>query len=125
MKLRTMVKTQMILMCLGAALLLASSAHGQQDMNPTTFPEGPNVEPFRQPAAGTVNNAIALDPANAATTRQAISKASIQDGSVAKWTSAGVWGVSLFVISMTLVTLYSLARAKKLSWVNWLSPRRP
>ena len=114
----------MILMRAGAVFLLASSAHAQQDMNPTSFPEGPNVEPFRQPAAGTVNNAIALDPANAATTRQAISKASIQEGSVAKWTSAGVWGVSLFVISTgRLVTLYSLARAKKLSWVNWLSSK--
>jgi hypothetical protein len=113
MKFRTMVRMQMILMGLGAALLLVSSAHAQQDMDPAFFPDGGNVEPFRQPAAVTVNNAITIDLANAATAPQAISKASTQVGSVAMWTTANVWGISLLVISMTLVTLYSLARAKR------------
>jgi hypothetical protein len=113
MKFRTMVRMQMILMGLGAALLLVSSAHAQQDMDPAFFPDGGNVEPFGQPAAVTVNNAITIDSANAATAPQAISKASTQIGSVAMWTTANVWGISLLVISMTLVTLYSLARAKK------------
>ena len=97
----------------GSRLLLVSSAHAQQDMDPAFFPDGGNVEPFRQPAAVTVNNAITIDSANAATAPQAISKASTQVGSVAMWTTANVWGISLLVISMTLVTLYSLARAKK------------
>ncbi len=87
-----------------------SAGHGS-----SVFPDGGNVEPFRQPAAVTVNNAITIDSANAATAPQAISKASTQVGSVAMWTTANVWGISLLVISMTLVTLYSLARAKKQS----------
>ena len=57
MKFRTTISMQMILMGLAAALLFASSAYAQQEMDPATFPDGPNVEPFRQPAAVTVNNA--------------------------------------------------------------------
>jgi hypothetical protein len=114
MKFRTTISMQMILMGLAAALLFASSAYAQQEMDPATFPDGPNVEPFRQPAAVTVNNATTTDQANAATAQQATSKeaasdkrAATQEASIAKWTSADASGVLLLAISISLVILYS------------------
>jgi hypothetical protein len=43
MKFQNMVRMQVMLMGLGAALLLASSAHAQQDMDPTDFPVNPGT----------------------------------------------------------------------------------
>lgn len=74
MKFRTVVRMQMILMGLGIALVLASSAYAQQDTNPPIFPDSGNVEPFHQPATVTNNNVITftIDPANAAAAQQVI-----------------------------------------------------
>ena len=134
MKFRAVMRMQMILMGMGAALLLASSAYAQQDTNPTIFPDGGNVEPFRQPAAVTANNAITLTT-DAANAQQAIDKpaateerVAARQASTAQWTTADAWGVVsvlvatadawgvvslLTAISITLVTVYSLAERRR------------
>ena len=79
---------------------LAGSAFAHQDMNPTIFLDGGDVEPFRQPAAVTANNAITFtaDPANPAAAQQVIAKpvtsdqqTAAQDASVAQWNNTDVW----------------------------------
>src|SRR5262249_31298711 len=128
------MRMQMILMGLGAVLLLASSAYAQRDTNPVIFPDGVNVEPFRQPAAVTANNAITLTT-DAANAQQAIDKpaateeqVTVRQASTAQWTTAHVWGVVsvlvatadawgvvslLIAISLTLVIVYSLAERRR------------
>ena len=44
MRMHKTVRMQMMLMGLGAALLLASSAYAQQDMDPTDFPVNPGTQ---------------------------------------------------------------------------------
>ena len=120
MKVRAMIRMQLMLMGMGAALLLASSAHAQQDMAPTIFPEGANVEPFRQPTAASLNDGItyALAPADAAAAQQAVTaelagvQATEEDASIGRWTATDGWIASLLMISMTLVILHGLALAK-------------
>jgi hypothetical protein len=43
MKLQNLIRTQMMLMGLAGALLLAGSAYAQQDMDPTDFPINPGA----------------------------------------------------------------------------------
>ena len=58
MKLHNIVRTQLMLMGLGAALLFAGSACAQQDMDPTDFPinsgtpkvESAAVQPSARPS---------------------------------------------------------------------------
>jgi len=66
MKLQKIVRMQMMLMGLGAALLLASSAYAQQDMDPTDFPVNPGTPKVERHAVQrTVRN---VEPANAVET---------------------------------------------------------
>ena len=62
MKLHKIVRMRMMLIGLGAALLLASSAYAQQDMDPTDFPVNPGTPKVeRHVAQRTARN---LEPAN-------------------------------------------------------------
>jgi hypothetical protein len=61
MKLQKIVRVQLVLMGLGAALLLASSAYAQQDMDPTDFPMNPGTVKVDHQA--TLQTAQAIAPA--------------------------------------------------------------
>jgi hypothetical protein len=59
MKLQKIVRTQVVLIGLGAALLLASSAYAQQDMDPTDFPTNPGTVKVERHALQQTAQAIA------------------------------------------------------------------
>jgi hypothetical protein len=70
MKLQNILRMQVAVMAIGAALLLAGAARAQEIDNPT-FDEGPNSVPFTQasPApAAAVHNAATTSPAAVAVT---------------------------------------------------------
>jgi hypothetical protein len=66
MKLHKIVRMQAMLMGLGAALLLASSAYAQQDMDPTDFPVNPGTPKVERHAV--LRAARNVEPANGVAT---------------------------------------------------------
>src|ERR1700730_9042293 len=64
MNFQKMTRLQVLLMGLGAALLLASSAHAQQDTNPTDFPVNPGTPQIKVAVARTAPAAAAAKEVN-------------------------------------------------------------
>jgi hypothetical protein len=111
MKIQKMVRGQLMLMGLGAALLLASSARAQQDMDPTYFDINPGTPKVERNAAQNVTaasnvNTEAAAPAplwsNQSTHEEAVfSRLIIVDASMVLILMAGLASIVLYVMAAT------------------------
>ena len=123
MKLHNIVRTQLMLMGLGAALLFAGSAYAQQDMDPTDFPINsgtPNVETAAvQPKAQTASTTT---PANTATAVSFWTE-SEQESELTRVVMNAAMATIMFV-GMASITFYAVAarRERRLQKVGLYRP---
>jgi hypothetical protein len=113
MKFQKMVRMQVMLMGLGAALLLASSAHAQQDMDPADFPVNPGTPQSVEvnvarttPAAAKEVSSEAMVPvslwSNQDTKQEAdLNRMAIVDGTMAVILMAGIGLIALYARAAT------------------------
>lgn len=120
MKIQNIIRTQMMVMGFGAALMLAGAAQAQEIDN-TVWNDTPTVAASTQPApvppapaaakneeafTATETGAITLAPANAERVVE-------QESSVAEWTPSENRLMASLVVVIGLVALYALAEAKR------------
>lgn len=114
MKFQTKIRTQMLMVGLGAALLMAGSARAQQDMDPTYFDINPGT-----PAAGkavavrvaqsspratenaSAQNALMLASSKDATLEAGVARMAIVDTGVAVILFGGVIAIVLYAKAAT------------------------
>jgi len=118
MKFQTILRTQLAIAGLGAALLFAGTARGQEIVN-TRFPDGQNAVPFTQvgPEQQTVNsdaNTGAALPGSEAY-RAMSTLAPTQESTVAEEPKAESWLMGALLASIAAIALYALAVAKRLT----------
>ena len=113
MKFQKMIRMQVMLTGLGAALLLASSAHAQQDMDPTDFPVNPGTQQSvkvnvarTMPAAAKEVSSEAMVPvslwSNQDTRQEAdLNRMAIVDGTMAVILMAGIGLIALYARAAT------------------------
>lgn len=113
MKFQKMIRMQMILTGLAAALLLASSAKSQEITN-TAFNDGPNVVPFEQfvPDQVPVKSTAAVTDSQAARSIAQTSTSSVSQEAGLVQTQEG-WMTTALLICIGLVSLYALSEAKR------------
>lgn len=115
MKFQNRIRAQVMLMGLGAALLLATSARAQQDMNPTDFPVNPGTT---QSARGTVAHA-AQSPAAArevnsdATASLWSNQATQQEADLNRLAIMDMTMVVVLIAGIVLIVLYAMAATKQ------------
>jgi hypothetical protein len=115
MRIQNIFRMQVIVIGIGAALLLVSSAHAQEVEN-TVWDDGPNVAPFTQLAPAQSANEIDLTSAESYAVRPGArvpDMAATQELKAFQWTPAEGWLFVSFLVCIGLVRLYSLARAKR------------
>lgn len=118
MKFETIIRTQLAIAGLGAALLFAGTASAQEIVN-TSFPDGPNVGPFTQPApeqqaVRTDTDAVfALPGSQAARAMAALAPA--EPAPTDPKPSAESWVVGILLAGIAAIALYALAVAKRLT----------
>jgi hypothetical protein len=109
-------RLQVLLMGLGAALLLASSAHAQQDTNPTDFPVNPGTPQIKVAVARTAPAAAAAKEVNS-DAPVPVSLWSNQDTKQeADLTRLAIVDGTMVVILMAgtgLIVLYAMAATKR------------
>jgi len=114
MKLQKIVRMQIMLMGLGAALLLASSAYAQQDMDPTDFPINPSTPKAEVAAVQPAAQGVATTKAANAET---VTPASLRSESTRESDAARVVGdavISMFLIAaIASIAIYELAETKR------------
>ena len=117
MKAQRIVRMQVMLMGLGAAMLLASSARAQQDMDPTAFdvnPGTPKVE--RQVAQRTAQSAA---PAKEANTEGVIpaalwsGQATKQEADFSRLIVVDASMVLILMAGIASIVLYAMAATKR------------
>ena len=116
MKFRMIVRTSLMLMTIGAALLLANSVYAQQDMDPTSFADGPNVTAFTQPVSINTNSTFTMDSTNTVAALPATmvnDDSTVQEASVAQWTPADAWSMTSLMVAMGLLVLYGVLQSKR------------
>jgi hypothetical protein len=111
MKLQKLMRMQVMLTGLGAALLLASSAYAQQDMNPTEFPINPGTIEAQRPvtlrAAQDVGRrsssvATAFMPGTQSTQQELdFTRTIAVEGAIALILIAGIAAITLYAIVAT------------------------
>ena len=101
MKLHNIVRTQLMLMGLGAALLLAGSAYAQQDMDPIDFPINPGTPQIErsavQPTAQSVAPAKVVNAENLVSTVEMI----VVEGALVLALLAGIASFTLYAVAAT------------------------
>ena len=112
MKLNTIVRHQLMLVAaLVAALFVTSSAYAQEEVERTTFPDGPYVTSFAstQATAMKANDAITMDASNSA---QAIADASdettVEEAAMAAWTPADSMSTIALMLGFLGLVLYGI-----------------
>jgi hypothetical protein len=124
MKLHNIVRTQLMLMGLGAALLLAGSAYAQQDMDPTDFPINPGTPKVEtaevQPAAPTGATAKTTN----SETMASMWTESAQQSELTRVFVDGAMAI-IMLAGMASITFYALAakRERRLQRVGLYRPR--
>ena len=118
MKFQNMIRTQLVLAGLGAALLFAGSASAQEIVN-TEFSDGPNVVALAEssPAQPT----LATSPMQAASTQvqsEDSNEVSVADSlaggdSLVQDPTEGAWLTTTLLICMALIAIFALAAAKR------------
>jgi hypothetical protein len=120
MKFRNMIRMQvMTLAGLGMAMLFAGSAYAQQDMDPASFTDGPNVERIAQPTASayvapTTTSAAVMTPADAERASMTIANPSpVQDAAV--WTPLDQLSLSALFVCAACIVLYEISQARRIT----------
>ncbi|HEY2458431.1 MAG TPA: hypothetical protein VGI13_14100, partial [Candidatus Acidoferrum sp.] len=108
MKYNTIIRVQLMLVAMVAAMFLASSAYAQQDMDPTSFPDGPYVTNFSQASQTDVNakasNTFSMDATNSpAQAAASADEVALEEAGLAQWTSADTWSVTLLMMALALL----------------------
>ena len=118
MKFRNMIRMQvMTLAGLGMAMLFAGSAYAQQEMDPASFPDGPNMERIAQPTPDTfaVNtSAKVMIPADAQRASAAIATPS-QVENAAVWTPLDQLSLSALFVCAACILLYEVSQATRIT----------
>ncbi len=115
MKVQNIFRMQAIVIGLGAALFLTTSAQAQEITN-SSFDEGPNVVAFAQPSPTTAASALNSPAANSdvMTSAAMVSTPVVaQESAVSLWTPVEGWLFVAFLISVALISLYALVEAKR------------
>jgi hypothetical protein len=116
MKIRMIVRTQMMLMTVAAALMLASSVYAQQDMDPTPFADGPYVTTFAQPAIANANSTYTMDASNTAAAVPAASEnteMAVDEAGVAEWTNVDTYSTMVLMVLMGIGVLYGTLKSER------------
>jgi hypothetical protein len=117
MEFRKMIRMQVMLMGLGAALLLASSAHAQQDMDPTAFDVNPGTPRIAKVAAGYTaqSSATAKKTDSAASTSESLwsGQETKQEADLARLTMVDATMVVILMAGVGLIVLYAMAATRR------------
>ncbi len=117
MEVRKTIRMHVMLMGLGAALLLASSAHAQQDMDPTAFDVNPGTPRVAKVAAahGTPSFATAQKSDSAASAGELLwsRPETKQEADLARLTIVDATMVLIMMAGVGLIVLYALAATKR------------
>lgn len=127
MEFRKMIRMQVILMGLGAALLLASSAHAQQDMDPTAFDVNPGTPHVVKVAAGHVaqSSAAAKKTGPPASSSESLwsGQETKQEEDLARLTMVDATMVVILMAGVGLIVLYAMAATNRERRLE-MSPQR-
>jgi hypothetical protein len=117
MEVRKVIRMQAILMGLGAALLLASSAHAQQDMDPSSFDVNPGTPHVTKVAAGHAAQSSAavkkMDAAASASESIWSGQETKQEADLARLTMVDATMVVILMAGVGLIVLYAMAATKR------------
>ncbi|MGB8325589.1 MAG: hypothetical protein WCE52_21700 [Candidatus Acidiferrum sp.] len=116
MKIRMIVRTQMMLMTVAAALMLASSVYAQQDMDPTPFADGPYVTTFAQPVIANANSTYTMDATNTAAALPAASEnteMAVEEAGVAEWTNVDAYSSMALMLLLGSGVLYGTLKNQR------------
>lgn len=115
MEFRKMVRTQVMLMGLGAALLLASSAQAQQDMDPTAFDVNPGTPHVDKSAVRTAQSLPAAKKAysEAGVPATLWSGQDKQEADLARLTIVDATMVVIMMAGIGLIVLYAMAATRR------------
>jgi hypothetical protein len=116
-KFQKMIRMQVILVGLGAALLLAGSAHAQQDMDPTAFDVNPGTPHIVRVASahGAQSSVAGMKANSAASDSESIwgGQATAQEADLARLTMVDGTMVVILMAGVGLIVLYALAATKR------------
>ena len=131
MELQSKIRMQMMMVGLGAAMLMAGSAHAQQDMDPTYFDVNPGTPAVSK--AAVVRQAQSSPAANENGATQsaltlAVSKETTLEAGVARMAIVDAGVVLVLLSGILSIVLYALAATRRernlgVSSVN--APYRP
>jgi ABC-type uncharacterized transport system permease subunit len=116
MKIKMIVRTQMMLMTVAAALMLASSVYAQQDMDPTPFADGPYVTTFAQPVIASANSTYTMNRTNTAAAVPAVSEnteMAVEEAGVAEWTKVDAYSTMVLMLLMGFGVLYGTLKNER------------
>jgi hypothetical protein len=115
MEFRKIVRMQVVLMGLGAALLLANSAHAQQDMDPTAFDVNPGTPHVDKSAVRTAQSLPAAKkaPSEAAVPASLWSGQDKQEADLARLTIVDATMVVIMMAGTGLIVLYAMAATRR------------
>ncbi len=117
MKFRNMIRMQvMTLAGLGMAMLFAGSAYAQQEMDPASFSDGPNMERIAQPTASayaTPTSPAIMTPVDAERASMSIATPS-QVENAAVWTPLDQLSLSALFVCAACIVLYEISQARRI-----------
>ena len=115
MKIQNILRTQLMVIGFGAALLMANVAHAQ-DIDNTVW-DNPNTAAATQtaPAQAQPANDLSTATDSGALNLEAMSTTSIvaRESSISEWKPTKDWMVVSLLVTIGLVGLYSFATAKR------------
>jgi hypothetical protein len=115
MKFQKMIRVQLMMVGLGAALMLASSARAQQDMDPTTFDINPGVSQADNGAAvRTAQGSPAATEMNAEAAAVANQNdADVSQAALAQWTPTDTMVGLVLIAGMLSIVVYAAAATRE------------
>jgi hypothetical protein len=119
MEYRKMVRTQVMLMGLGAALLLASSAYAQQEMDPTAFDVNPGTPHVDKSAVRTAVRTAQTLPAAKKAPSEAAVPASLwsgqdkQEADLARLTIVDATMIVIMMAGICLIVLFAMVATRR------------
>ena len=128
MKLQNVVRTQMMLMGLAGALLLAGSAYAQQDMDPTDFPINPGTVQVERHA--TQQTAQATAPAKQVQAEGMVpalftSPSTQQESDFSRLVIVDAGMIVILMLGVTGIVLYAKAATKREGRLQPILPDGP
>jgi hypothetical protein len=127
MEFRKMIRMQVMLMGLGAALLMASSARAQQDMDPTAFDVNPGTpRTAKVAAARAVQSSVTVKKTDSTASVNASlwsGQETQQEADLARLTMMDATMVLILMAGVGLIVLYAMAATKRERRLE-MSPQR-